>query len=337
MTATISPRVRQAALLCILLGPEGAGAIVRHLPLRIADQIGHAIVRIGVTEVPPEEKEAVLRQFIAEMRPDELVEGGPDYLRRVFEHALEDPDRVEEAMTRFPGTNSDSEAAFASFRKLPARTLLPVLKQQDPQTIAVVFRHLDPLQAGQILSALPDELKVAVVQRMLRGSQVKPEVLAELERVLKARLMQKQGVARSAPDRVADILNMADETTSRYVIDEISKLDPELGGAVRSGLFLFSDLPTLPDAVIQRILREVDLRKDVAYALYGAEADVTVKIFTNISRRNAEDLQEQIAEMTDVNPKDVEAAQSRIIQALFRLVRAGDLDPELLRAAARNR
>jgi flagellar motor switch protein FliG len=216
---------------------------------------------------------------------------------------------------------------FSIARKADAQQLLNVIINEHTQTIALILCYLQPEKAAQLLSGLPEELQTDVAKRIATMSNTSPIVIEEVEEILEKKL---SNVVRSdfatigGVQTLVDILNNVDRTTEKSIIEELDRYQPELAEKIRDSMFVFEDIITLDNASIQRILREVDM-KVLALALKGCSEDVSNIIYSNMSKRAAQTLKEDLEFMGPVRLIDVEKAQQQIVSIIRRLDEAGEI------------
>jgi flagellar motor switch protein FliG len=314
--------IHKAAVLLVAIGEERAGEIFR--------QLGDAEVEALSLEIAKARKVSTetCREIINEaietvLASDYIAEGGVDYARNVLERSL-GAVRAEEIIGRLSATIE--RRPFEFLRRTPAEQIHVFLRSESPQTIALVVANLHTALAAQVLSLLDPADQAEVARRVATMAETRPEVVTEVESVMRGKLSsvlaQEYGAAVGGVKSLADILNNADRTTERNVLDELAKSNGELAEEVRLLLFTFEDVVKLDDRSIQMILKEVD-QKDLAVALRGVPDDVRSRIFSNMSERGAELLKEEIDFQPPQRRRIIEEAQGRIVAIVRRLEEAG--------------
>jgi len=311
----------KAAALIVALGEERAGQIFRHLDdgevetlsLEIAKsrKLSSDAVRDTITEAV----ESVLAE-------DYVAEGGVDYARNVLERSL-GPVRAEEIIGRLAATIE--RRPFEFLRRTPAEQITVFLRNESPQTIALVVANLHTTLAAEVLSQLEADTQADVALRIALMNETRPEVVSEVESVMRQKLsnvIAQEYAAAGGVKSLADILNSADRPTERNVLDQLAERNGELAEEVRLLLFTFEDIVKLDDRSIQMVLKEVD-QKDLAVALRGVPEEVAGRIFTNMSERGAELLREEIAYQPPQRKRVVEEAQGKVVGVIRRLEEAG--------------
>jgi flagellar motor switch protein FliG len=179
-----------------------------------------------------------------------------------------------------------------------------------------------------VIAGLATERQVAVISRIAQMGQTNPEIIEQVEEGLESRMsavvsqsFQNAGGVAS----VAEILNVSDRQTERSLLENLAQEDPDLVEEIRRLMFVFEDLLKLDDKAVQKLLKEVD-NSQWATALKGASAEISEKIFSNLSQRAAETLREDMEYLGPVRVSDVEAMQQQIVDAVRRLEDAGEIE-----------
>jgi flagellar motor switch protein FliG len=191
----------------------------------------------------------------------------------------------------------------------------------------MILCYLPSDKAGEVLAGLPSAKQIEVVKRVANMEQTNPEVIAEVERGLEARLsnMLSQSFEKiGGVDTVAEILNLVDRTTEKGIMEGLESEDPDLVEQIRRLMFVFEDVKLVDDKGIQSVLKEVD-NDELALALKTASEELKTKIFKNMSERAAQLIKEDMEFMGPVRVADVEGAQQRIVDVVRRLEDAGEI------------
>src|SRR3954454_17191444 len=284
--------IEKAAVLLVAIGEERAGEIFRYLGESEVEALSLQIAKSRKVsndlcrDVLGEAVETVLAE-------DYIAEGGVEYARNILERSL-GSSRAEEVIGRLAATIE--RRPFEFLRRTPPEQIYVFLRNESPQTIALVVANLHTTLAAQVLSQLEPEEQAEVARRVAKMAETRPEVVAQVETVMRQKLsniVAQEYAAAGGVKSLADILNHSDRTTERNVLDELAKNESELADEVRLLLFTFEDVVKLDDRSIQMVLKEVD-QKDLAIALRGVSEDVRSRIFSNMSERGAELLKEEI-------------------------------------------
>lgn len=314
---------QKAAVLLIALGPEISAQIFKFLR---EDEIEKITLEIAnQRKVTQEQKERVLAEFHSLALAKEYISsGGLDYAREILEKAM----GAEKAMAIINRLTSSLQIRPFDFaRRTDPAQLLNFIQNEHPQTMALIMSYLHPDQAAAILSALPADRQVDVAKRIATMDRTSPEVLKDVERILERKLssMSMQDfTAAGGVESIVEVLNRVDRTTERTIIENLEVQNPELAEEIKRRMFVFEDIVVLDDRALQLVLREVD-SKDLSLALKASSAEVSNKVYKNMSKRAAETLREEIEFMGPVRIRDVEEAQQKIVNAIRRLEESGQI------------
>ena len=313
----------KAAMLLISLGPEKSAAIFKHLKEEEIEQLTLEIANIRV--VSPEDKEKILEEFYQIcLAQDYITEGGINYAKEILEKAL-GTQRALEVINKL--TVSLQVKPFEFVRKADPSQLLNFIQKEHPQTIALILAYLKPQQASIILSALPQDKQADVAKRIATLDRTSPEVIKEVERILEknlSSLVTEDFTAAGGVQSIVDILNSVDRGTEKYIMETLDIEDTNLAEDIRKRMFVFEDVLTLDNRSIQRFLRDVE-NNQLAIALKGTTEEVQKIIYSNMSKRLAEMIKEDIEFMGPVRLKDVEESQQKIVNIIRKLEDAGEI------------
>ncbi|MED3841846.1 flagellar motor switch protein FliG [Geobacillus stearothermophilus] len=314
---------QKAAILLISLGPDVSASIYKHLSEEDIEKLTLEISNIR--QVAAEQKEEVLEEFRQlALAQDYIAQGGIAYAKEVLEKAL-GPDKAMNIINRL--TSALMVRPFDFARKADPMQLLNFIQHEHPQTIALILSYLDPAQAGQILSALPQEMQADVARRIALMDSTSPEIISEVEQILERRLsatVMQDYTQADGIEAVVEVLNQVDRSTERTILEALEIQDPELAEEIKKRMFVFEDIVTLDNRAIQRVIREVD-NNDLMLALKVASDEVKEIVFRNMSTRMAETFKEEMEYMGPVRLRDVEEAQSRIVAIIRRLEEVGEI------------
>jgi flagellar motor switch protein FliG len=319
---------RKAAVLMATLGSDLAAEVMRHLRSDEIETLSIEIAKLGPIE--EQTTEAILVEVVAAAASGILgdLAGGVEFAREILERTL-GAERAELLLGRFSGT-TDVHSYVHSFeflRRTPPDQIVGFLRTEAPQTTALTVANLNTTLAAQVLARLPAETRTDIALRIARMGETSPSVIQQVEEVIRQKLTsvaeQEYSTAGGAK-ALADILNHADRSTERAVLDHLAATDQELAEEVRRLLFVFEDIVILEDRAIQQVLREAD-QKDLVLALRGVADPVKDKLLENMSERGAAMLKEEMEIQTPQRRRDVEAAQGRIVAVVRRLEEAGTI------------
>ncbi|HUA70227.1 MAG TPA: flagellar motor switch protein FliG, partial [Solirubrobacteraceae bacterium] len=314
---------KKAAVLLVSLGPDRAAEVFKHLRDDEIETLSLEMAKLQ--RVDPFTQATVLEELAATVEAyDSLLAGGVDYAREVLERAL-GPERALEIIGRL--SSVIEMRPFEFLRRTPAEQLVTFLRNESPQTVALVVANLHTTLASQVLSNLPSSEQAEIAVRIARMGETSPDVVKQVESVMKKKLdsvVQQEYSSAGGIKSLAEILNHTDRSTERNVLDSLTEADEELAAEVRRLLFVFEDIVKLDDRSIQLVLREAD-QKDLALALRGVNDDVKERILSNMSERGATMLVEEMAYQPPQRKRVVEEAQGRIVAIVRKLEEAGAL------------
>jgi flagellar motor switch protein FliG len=318
-------KTQKLAALLVMLGPESAAQILKQFEPREIEAISREMARFNL--ITREQQEEILREFSeVAVAASTSLSAGVDVTRNTLEKAL-GSFKASDVLSRIVPARAPA-GAMQSIADLDPRHLFNLIRDEQAQTIAFVVSYLSPERAAQVFALLPPEQRDNIIERLATLAPTPVEVAEKVVDVLNAKLGIRQTRALSQTGGVATaagILNAMEKTMSRSLLIRIDEHNPELCQAIRKKMFTFEDLLRLRARNIQRIMRETDLR-DLALALKQASEPLKKLLLSNISRRGAEAVEEEMFMLGDVRLRDVEAAQFRIIDAVRKLEAEGEIE-----------
>src|ERR1051326_376729 len=315
--------VRKAAVLLVSLDQDRAAEILKRLPPEAVEEVSRELASLG--EIANDKRREVFGEFYSLALANSYVsEGGLEYAKALLKKSLSEDDakRVIHQVTQQVQTTP-----FSFLQKAESENLLTFIQDEHPQTIALILAHLPAQKASEILVGLPSQKQIEVVKRVANMEQTNPEVIKEVERGLEHRLsdiVSQTFEKAGGVDTVAEILNLADRSTEKGIMEGLEAEDPDLVEQIRRLMFVFEDILHVNDKGIQAVLKEVD-NDELAVALKTASEELKAKIFSNMSERAAQLIKEDMQYMGPVRVSDVEAAQQRIVDIVRRLEEGGDV------------
>ncbi len=322
MVDTLTAQQKAAAII-ISLGAENAAGIYKFLSDEEIESLTLEVSRLKA--LTAEESEQVLTSFYQMCLTKKVIdEGGIGYAKVVLEKAF-GAQQAAALLERVSNTMRSKNFDF--IRKADYKNLMAVIQNEHPQTIALILSYATSDQASTIISELPKDKQIAVVERIAKMSNTSPDVIAIIEENLEKKFssfLTFDSTEIGGINYIADIMNHMDRSNEKYIFDELSKIDEKLAEEIRKRMFVFEDITILDDISIQRFLRDVD-SKDLVLAIKGANQEVTNLIFKNMSNRQAETIKSDLEYTHNVRLRDVEEAQQRIVAIIRRLEEEGEL------------
>ncbi len=319
----MSNSIHKAAILMIALGPEVAGRVMKKLPEELIEKITAEIAELD--RVSPDVKTEALVDFIEMKRKASGMEfGGEDSAKDILEAALGQR-KAGTILNRATGF-SDIKT-FESLKKVDPLTVANYLKNEHPQTVALVLAHMDPRHSGPIMALLPASKQGEIAYRIATVDRPSHEALATVEQVIGKAVQGEFSQAHrkfGGKKQVAEVLNEIEKDVWQEILEDMGEIDDTCASEVKNLMFVFEDLINLDDRFIQEILKEID-GKELGLALKGATAEIKEKIFRNMSKRAAAGIREDMEYMGPVRLQDVEDAQQRIVSVVRTLEEAGTI------------
>lgn len=319
MTAT-----QKVAALLILLGPATAAEVLKNI--KDDDLLEQVTLDIAsLNKVPTAILNGILEEFKAIFQASNyLSAGGMDYAKELLEKAYggDQARRILDRLVVLMNSNP-----FQFFNEADPGQLATSFQNENPQLIALIMAYLKPEHSAQVLNFLPPEVQAQVALKIADMDTTNPEILSEIEKIVESKfssVVVQDFSKAGGVESLANILNRADRSTERNVIELLEVQSPDLAEEVRELMFVFEDIVNLEDRAIQRILREVDT-KDLAMSLKGTKEDVKEKIYKNMSERAQAMLRDEMEYMGPVRAKEVQEIQSKIVGIIRTLEVAGEI------------
>ena len=314
---------QKAAAVVISLGAERASKIYKYMGEDDLETLTLEIAKLD--HITPEQTEEAMDDFYKLCLTQKVItEGGVDYAKTVLEKAFgsQQAATLLERVTRNLKTR-----AFEFIRKTDSKNLFAIIQHERPQTIALILSYAKPEQASEIITELPKDKQVRVVECIARMDSASPETIKIVENILEKQFSSVRSLDFAqvgGVDYIAEVMNNIERSSEKYIFDELSKKDIKLADEIRNKMFVFEDITLLDDRGIQEFLREVETQ-DIVYALKGATQEVSNMIFANMSSRMAETVKSELEFTYNVRLKDVEEAQQKIVAIIRRLEEEGRL------------
>jgi len=225
------------------------------------------------------------------------------------------------------GDSSEGAEGLEAILSLKADEVYELIKDEHPQTIAIILIHLKTPVASDIVARLPDEIKTDVAVRVVTLEKVNADMIEEVNAVFKEILKNKKSSMANingGVDRLAEILNQTNEISSELILNEIEDTDAEMAAQIKQKMFVFDDLVLVDDRGFQKLLRKVETM-ELAIALKAASEDVKEKVFKNMSERAGAMLQEEIEDLGPVRMNEVSDAQMAITNIIQEMEAKGEI------------
>lgn len=307
-----------------IAGPVKAAILVHALGQPLADRL---IERLNASE------KEIISHHLSEIRtisPDvveEVAREFADVAQRYRSKSAKPPLR-RSAQDRAHGDDPDEEGGgLKALNALSADEVYDLIKDEQPQTIAIILVHLKTSVASDVISKLADEIKTEVAVRIVNLDKVTSAIVEEVNDILKDILKTRNSSIAKVTggiDLLAEILNQTDQVSSELILSELEEVDMEMASQIKQRMFVFEDVVLVDDRGVQKLLRKVETM-ELAIALKAASEEVREKIFKNMSERAGDMLREEIEDMGPVRMKEVTDAQQNITNIIQEMETKGEL------------
>lgn len=313
--------VQKAAVLLMSVGEDYASRIFSSMEDDEIREVSHSMSTLGQVEASTVEK--VFLEFVEMMSGSGAVVGNLDSTERLLTKAL-GKDRVGRIMEEIRGPAG--RTTWDKLGNVSEEMLASYLKNEYPQTAALVLSKVKPDHAARVLKEFPEDFSMEVILRMLNMESVKKEVLDSVEKTLRVEFMSNLAKTqrRDSHEVMAEIFNNFDRNTETKFMAQLEDRNTEAAERIRALMFTFEDLAKIDPMGIQGILRAIDKDK-LAIALKGASEPIRDLFLSNMSERAAKILKEDMEAMGPVRLKDVDESQMYIISVTKDLADKGEI------------
>ncbi|MBG0566887.1 flagellar motor switch protein FliG [Actinoplanes aureus] len=316
--------VRKAAIMLVQFGREQSAQVLANMTEKEVEMLSAEVARLG--KLDPAQVDDVMDEFYAMATTRYAGSGGMDYARELLEASL-GKDRAALILDRLEASMNDIPFNFLS--NADPRQLLSYVQYEHPQTIALVLAHIPSGLASSILAGLPLEVQTEVAHRIAIMDRTSPDIIRQVESALQRKLssvLQPDELSTvGGLQPLVDIINRADRTTERLILEALDARSPELAEEIRRRMFMFEDIVNLEERAVQLILRQVE-PADLATALKGVSENVRDKVTKNLSERGRENLLEEMDLLGPVKVKMVEESQAKIVGVIRTLEDSGQIE-----------
>lgn len=314
-------------------GPEKAAAFM----LAIGEEYGKpiwellteeevrelSVVMSNLGQVNAQSIETLFNTFAQEVTSVGSLNGSFDSTERLLAKILP-PEKVSTIMEEIRGPAG--RTMWDKLGNVNEMVLASYLKNEYPQTVAVVLNKIKPEHAARVLSVLPEDFSMEVVMRMLRMEAVQKDIIDKVEQTLRIEFMNNlaRTSRRDSHETIAEIFNYLDRNTETRFLTALEDRNRESAERIRALMFTFEDLAKLDPGGVQTLLRNVDKGK-LALALKGASDTLRDLFFSNMSERAAKILREDMEAMGPVRLRDVDEAQMEMVNKAKDLADEGEI------------
>ncbi len=313
--------IEKTAILLMALDQDNATRVFSLMDDEEIKEVSHTMSALG--SVAPEVVERLLSEFKGEMSDSVSFIGNLESTEKLLIKVL-GKERVDAIMEDIRGPAGKN--TWDKLGNVNEDILAAYLKNEYPQTVALILSKIDPVHAAKVMTTLPEDFTLEVMLRMLSMDSVKKEVLDHVEKTLRSEFISNLAKTQKydSNEMMAEIFNNFDRTNETKFMGMLEERVPESAEKIKSLMFTFDDLIKVDSFGIQTIMRVIDKSK-LALALKGTSAEVRNLFFTNMSQRAAKILQEDMDAMGPVRLRDVDEAQLEIITQTKDLAAKGEI------------
>ena len=317
-------KVEKAAVLLMSMPPDVAAKILKELSEEEIQKIFLTAARLK--DLSAGDIEEAVKEFLDDYSYVATQYSNLETLLDQLQGVL--PPEVYERIRSLIGTAGVAEG-LEQLEKIDTRVLAGLIKNEHPQTIAVLLSQLTPRKASEVLQWLPENVRFEVVKRIATLENVSPQFLRELIETVTEEIKalgiaggikKQEGVAIAA-----ELMNMLDKETAENLLRKIGEEDPTLEERIREKMFTFEDIRKLDNRAIIEVLKAVD-KNTLIVALKAAPDDIKEKFFSNMSKRAAKIMQEDMEALGPVRKTEAEKAQKQVVGVIRKLIDEGKID-----------
>lgn len=313
--------VQKTAIFLLAVGEDHAAKMFSMMEDEEIKEISHAMSTLG--RVSAEIVEQLFMEFSDQMQAGGGIIGSHEGTEKLLLKAL-GKDRVDDIMEDIRGPAG--RTTWEKLGNVNEEILAAYLKNEYPQTVALVLSKISSAHAARVLSVLPEDLALEVVSRMLSMEAIKKEVLQGIENTLRVEFMNNlaRTQRRDSYEMMAEIFNNFDRATETRFMGHLEERDTDAAERIRALMFTFEDLIKIDPSGVQVLMRNIDKDK-LAVALKGASENIKSLFFSNMSERASKILNEDMEAMGPVRLKDVDEAQMYIVVTAKDLAAKGEI------------
>ncbi|MFY8272897.1 flagellar motor switch protein FliG [Pseudoalteromonas sp. SSDWG2] len=315
--------VEKAAILLLSLSEEDAAQILKHLEPKQVQRVGMTMA--SLTDLSQAKISAVHNLFIEQIQQFSTIGfQSEDFIKKALTAALGE-DKAASLIDQI--VMGSGAKGLDSLKWMDSKQVANIIRNEHPQIQTIVLSYLEPEQSAEILAQFSEKVRLDLTMRIANLEEVQPAALQELNEIMEKQFAGQAGAQAAKMGGLkaaADIMNYLDTNIEGQLMDSIREHDEEMSQQIQDLMFVFENLMDVDDRGIQAILREV--QQDVLMrAIKGADDGLKDKILSNMSKRAAEMLRDDLEAMGPVRVSEVEAAQKEILSTARRLADSGEI------------
>jgi flagellar motor switch protein FliG len=311
----------RSALLMLALGEEHGQKIWEIMDDEEIKEVSMAMANLGTVDAKL--IEGLIVDFASQMSSTGALVGTVNSTERLLQRILPE-ERVEQILEEIRGPAG--RTMWDKLANVNEQVLANYLKNEYPQTVAVVLSKIRPEHASKVLASLPEDFSMEVVMRMLRMEAVQKDILENVENTLRVEFMSNLAKTnrRDSHEMMAEIFNNLDRATENRFMTALEERSRDSSEKIKSLMFTFEDLSRLDPGGVQTLIRNIENAK-LALALKGSSDAIRDLFFSNMSERAAKILREDMDAMGPVRLRDVDESQMDIVIVAKDLAAAGEI------------
>jgi len=311
----------KAAMMLLSVGEDSAAKLFERMDDDEIRELSTTMATLGT--LSSDIVESLFMEFVQQISSTGTLTGSYDSTERLLTRVLAD-DRVDAIMEEIRGPAG--RTMWDKLANVNEEVLANFLKNEYPQTVAVVLSKVRPDHASRVLTSLPESFAMEVVMRMLRMESVQKEVLDDIERTLRNEFMSNLARTnrRDSHEVMAEIFNNFDRNTEGRFLNSLEERNRDAAEKIKSLMFTFEDLKKLDPSGTQTLLRGIEKEK-LGVALKGSSEEIRDLFFSNMSERAGKILREDMEALGPVRLKDVDESQSYIVNIAKELSAKGEI------------
>ncbi|MFC3095048.1 flagellar motor switch protein FliG [Alteromonas sediminis] len=315
--------VEKAAILLLSLSEEDAAQILKHLEPKQVQKLGSEMAKVD--DMTQTKITAVHKHFIDEIQNYSTIGfQSQDFVKRALTAALGEDKAANLIDQIMMGSGAKG---LDSLKWMDSKQVASIIRNEHPQIQTIVLSYLEPEQSAEILSQFPEKVRLDLLMRVANLEEVQPAALQELNEIMEKQFAGQAGTQAAKMGGLksaADIMNYLDTNIEGQLMDAIREQDEEMSQQIQDLMFVFDNLVDVDDRGIQAILREVQ-QEALLKAIKGADEELKNKITSNMSKRAAEMLLDDLEAMGPVRVSEVETSQKEILSVARRLADSGEI------------
>ncbi|MFN0205561.1 MAG: flagellar motor switch protein FliG [Planctomycetota bacterium] len=315
----------KAAALLLTLDADASAKLLATLPDDAITAVGKAMAEINLEELDREKVEEIQKEFLSSVREGASI---PPGLSELLTRTL-GPDRGKQILSRIEETVK-RERPFVILERLENARLVRLLRDEHPQVIALVCSRIPPERAGAFLSALTEDERIDIAERMATMQPIVRDLIDDIAAGLATKAQTQSAVPVDDENRrlrsVAEVLNAAEPDIEKEIMQGLEARDADIAKEIRDRMFTFQDLSRLDKRGMQRVLSTIDVRQ-LALALKAADPEITTNFFANMTKRVKEMVQEELELLGPVPLADVLKAQNELMIGIRAMIEKGEIRP----------